>query len=46
MSTYENIAMNDYFKEDGHFLLHRNYTNLEYFNGALFEGVMGGESLC
>ena len=24
MSTYENISMNDYFKEDGHFLLHRN----------------------
>ena len=27
-------------------LLHRNYTYQEYFNGVLFEEVMGDESLC
>ena len=41
MSTYENISM-----RMDIILSHRNYTYQEYFNGVLFEGVMGDESLC
>ena len=43
MSTYENISMR---MDITCILLHRNYTYQEYFNGVLFEGVMGDESLC
>ena len=43
VSTYEIISMNDYLKKGGHFLI---TVRLEYFNGVLFQGVMGDGKFC